>query len=240
MTKMNKVAISAIVSSLVLGGSAFAGTLSYKADGVVKTNLDVAEELFVPKADIKLVGDTTTPHSAVPAYRYDEMTIAYTADIDGSESVSDATVNLKFDTGTISVPAGFKVVMVDIGDDNKIIAVQNDSVDPDKIVLDSDDSYMVRNGHDYNLLVVEEYNAYLGATGVTQSDDGGYININGTKADINTEKLTLELWSASGTEDKRDVAELSIFTVIPQYQVSCETKTLLMVQMVMLWMYYLM
>jgi len=224
MTKINKIATSVVASAFVVGGSAFAGTLNYSVDGTVKSDkLVVAEELFVPTANINIVGDNTTT-GAVPAYRYDESTISYTAEINGSESVSDATINLKFNAGTISVGTDYKVVMVDVADSNKIIAVQNDSVDADKIVLDSDDSYMVRDGHQYNLFVLDEDNAILGATGITRSDDGGYIRVNGTKADIEKEELKLELWSASGTEEERDEAKISMFTVAPQYKVSCETK----------------
>jgi len=224
MTKINKIATSVVASAFVLGGSAFAGDLKYNTGtGVINgTDLRVAEELFVPNADIKLIGDTYS--GAIPAYRYNRPYMTYTADINGSESVSDATVNLKFTKGSISVPSAYKVVLVDKSDSNKIVAVQNDSVDAKKIVLDSDDSYMIRNGHDYNIFVLDEYNANLGATGITQSDDNAYININGSKADINGEVINLELWSASGTEQKRDTATVTMFTTTPQYKVSCETK----------------
>jgi len=222
MTKITKIATSTVASALLLGGSAFAGTISYNLDGMTGKQVVVADELFVPTADIKLIGDSSADD--VPSYRYDRPFMTYSAELDGSGTVSDATVNLKFSNGTVSVPDGYKVVIVDKTDNNKIISVQNDGVDTDKIVLDSDDSYMYRDGHDYNVFVLEEGNANLGDEGIVQSDDDAYITINGTKTDIASESITLELWSTSGTEEIRDTATITPFTTTPQYKVACETK----------------
>ena len=222
MTKLKKIATSTVVAGLLMGGSAFAGTLNFNLNGTESsTQLKVAEELFeAGNPVIAILGDATSAqNNGIPAYRYAQPSLTYTATLDGSLTVSDGAVKLIFGSAPV-VSAGNQVVITDASND-QVIAVQNTITD-NTIVLDSDSQYTFTNDKKYNIFIVADSVA-LGDT-VTASAQGAYLSVQDSSAAIDAETVELQLWSTSGTEEMRDSATLDLFAVTPQYFVTCESK----------------
>jgi len=240
MTIKTKIVGSA-VAALLMSTTAFAGTLQYSKtnDGLTTTtsatNVLIAKELTNYAA--------AYPTLAVSPFNLGEYEAAltysdgatnatfmsYVATLDGSGTVSDAALKLKFN-GTVNQGAATDVyVVTDPTDGNKVIAREisraTDTSGNTTITFDSDSQYTFTNAKTYYVFVDPTASALGDAvTPVASATNATNQNALGNETKLNALGATLEVWSTSGTEVLRDTSDMNLFKVLPQYEVACDNK----------------
>lgn len=202
---IKKIGLSMAVMT-ALASSALAGTLVY-SDG--SSSAKIAAELY------QLDNNVTVNLGTASKY------VEYTADLNGSGTVSDAAVNLIF-SSKVTKAASDKFVIADEADGNKTVAKEIDYNEATgKITFDSDSAYTIADGKKYIIALTD---------GSVNLDDNLTIGdiieaqVSGSQSVHTAFTGNLEVWSTSGTEDLRDTASMNFFTITPQYKVTCDNK----------------
>jgi len=208
MTINKKIVTSLVASALIVTASYAQGTFSFSSGKEVST---VASELF------ELPGVQSIPVSSV------DNNLTYNANfktLDYGQSVSNPKIYLKFD-GNVTIGANDVWAVIDANASDTVIAKYTGDIAADgSLVLNGLDSTQITNGKSYVITTIDAGDA-VGTSPANTTYSG---KLNGNEADFNNAKVTLSLWTGSGTQVNVDDAVGPMFATKAQYSVACENK----------------
>ncbi len=191
---LSVVALSTISSALM------AGTLQYGMNN--SQSLTISNELEQTQDENGTINFNGTKNSP----------LIYKATIDQDNAVSDPNIKISVIGGKFNIPDYSKLRLVEVNATDNAVDVISDSASDNGdggILFDGDSAKKIINGHTYQIV----------------DDSNNTIAINVEKGTGYAGKyMQFQTYSASGTTQKRDEANATKATVLPEWSIVCDGK----------------
>lgn len=200
---LKKISAISLVASTLLASTLSAGTLT----SLSGSKLTVAEELFQVsnEMNISVVGKASSP-------------LVFTTSFSDPSTVSDPSFEFTF-TDAVDMNSTAKAYVVD---ENNVTVAYAGVIDGQLLKFTSDSNTSIDSGKTYTLFTTDDV-VSLGES-ITAANTGEGLKSYLTKTALLASGVTLNLWSMSGTPKLTDTATTTLFSVAPEYSVSCSGK----------------
>ena len=211
MTLKNKSAIS-LIASTILVSSLSAGSLQIGTGAGT-----IASELFQAYTDynVSVIGDTNATT---------KTGLLHTASFTSPTTVSDPAWEFTF-SSAVEANASVNLYMVDAN--TSLIVSDAGSVNGTMLRFTSSAAVNIVDGGNYRVVATkntQNIGSQLSTSKPMTAKGATSLMLYGTQTALEAASVSLEVYSMSGTPKLSDTATLDLFSVTPEYTVTCKNK----------------